>query len=165
MKKITRLLASTAISLTAVTSGWTADGVKHNTQAFFDVLSRDGGKPLEQLSLADARKALVGAQAGAKFKLPKVDVSRKTITVNGNEIKLVIVRPVAAKGTLPVFMFFHGGGWVLGDFPTHQRLVSDLVAGSGAVGVFVDYTPSPEVGYGVAINQAYDATKMGGRAR
>ena len=45
------------------------------------------------------------------------------------------------------------------DSPTHERLVRDLVANSGAVAVFVNYTPSPEAGYGVAINQAYAATK------
>ena len=56
-------------------------------------------------------------------------------------------------------MFFHGGGWVLGDFPTHERLVRDLVADSGAAAVFVNYTPSPEARYPVAINQAYAATK------
>lgn len=56
-------------------------------------------------------------------------------------------------------MFFHGGGWVLGDYPTHERLVRDLVANSGAVAVFVNYTPSPEAGYGVAIGQAYAATR------
>ncbi len=56
-------------------------------------------------------------------------------------------------------MFFHGGGWVLGDFPTHKRLVRDLVVNSGAVAVFPDYTPSPEAHFPVAINQAYAATK------
>ena len=48
-------------------------------------------------------------------------------------------------------MFFHGGGWVLGDFPTHQRLVRDLVVASGATAVFVNYTPSPEAHFPVAI--------------
>lgn len=60
---------------------------------------------------------------------------------------------------LPVFMFFHGGGWVLGDFPTHERFVRDLVVGSGAAAVFVNYTSSPEAQYPVAINEAYAATK------
>jgi acetyl esterase/lipase len=55
-------------------------------------------------------------------------------------------------------MFFHGGGWVLGDFSTHERLVRDLVTGSGATGVFVEYDRSPEAHYPVAINQAYAAT-------
>jgi acetyl esterase/lipase len=56
-------------------------------------------------------------------------------------------------------MFVHGGGWILGDFPTHERLVRDLVAGSGATAVFVNYTPSPEARYPVALNQIYAATK------
>lgn len=72
---------------------------------------------------------------------------------------MTIVRPAGVKGTLPVFMYFHGGGWVLGDFPTHERLVRDLVEGSGAVAVFVNYTSSPEAHYPTAINQAYAATK------
>src|SRR5712692_11657600 len=74
-------------------------------------------------------------------------------------VKLVIVRPAGVTGPLPVFMFFHGGGWVLGDFPTHERLVRDLVAGSGATAVFVEYDRSPEAHFPVAINQAYAATR------
>ncbi len=48
-------------------------------------------------------------------------------------------------------MFFHGGGWILGDYPTHERLVRDLVVESGAMAVFPDYTPSPEAHYPTAI--------------
>ena len=70
----------------------------------------------------------------------------------------MVVRPAGVTGTLPAFMFFHGGGWVLGDFPTHERLVRDLVAGSGVTAVFVEYDRSPEAHYPVAINQAYAAT-------
>jgi acetyl esterase/lipase len=134
-------------------------GVEPTTQAFLQALEAGGGKPLEQLSPQDARAVLVGAQASVKLDLPKADVSEKTITADGQQIKLTIVRPAGVTKTLPAFMFFHGGGWVLGDFPTHERLVRDLVANSGAVAVFVNYTPSPEAGYGVAINQAYAATK------
>ncbi|MBP1316255.1 acetyl esterase/lipase [Herbaspirillum sp. 1173] len=134
-------------------------GVEPTTQSFLQALEAGGGKPLEQLSPEDARAVLVGAQASVKLELPKADVSEKTITADGQQIKLTIVRPAGVTKTLPAFMFFHGGGWVLGDFPTHERLVRDLVANSGAVAVFVNYTPSPEAGYGVAINQAYAATK------
>jgi acetyl esterase len=56
-------------------------------------------------------------------------------------------------------MFFHGGDWLLGDFPTHERFVRDLVVESGAAAVFVNYALSPEVHYPVAVNQAYAATK------
>ncbi|CAN1599957.1 alpha/beta hydrolase [Pseudomonas sp. B21-028] len=158
MNTFTKALTGTLLAL-GVSSAF-ADGiVEHNTQKFLDALNAGTGKPLEQLSPKDARAVLVGAQAGVKLTLPKADISEKTIQVDGQSISLTIVRPAGVKGELPVFMFFHGGGWVLGDFPTHERLVRDLVAGSGAVAVFVNYTPSPEAHYPVAINQAYAATK------
>lgn len=126
-------------------------------QAFLNVLNSGSGKPIEQLTPHEARQVLIGAQKGVT--LPSAQVAEKIITVNGQSIKLKIVKPDNATGTLPVFMFFHGGGWVLGDFPTHERLIRDLVRSSGAAAVYVDYTPSPEAHFPVAINQAYEATK------
>ncbi len=126
-------------------------------QAFLNVLNAGDGKPMEQMTPQEARQVLIGAQKGVT--LPSAQVAEKIITVNGQSIKLKIVKPDNATGTLPVFMFFHGGGWVLGDFPTHERLIRDLVRSSGAAAVYVDYTPSPEVHFPVAINQAYEATK------
>ncbi len=126
-------------------------------QAFLNVLNSGDGKPMEQMTPPEARQVLIGAQKGVT--LPSAQVAEKIITVNGQSIKLKIVKPDNATGTLPVFMFFHGGGWVLGDFPTHERLIRDLVRSSGAAAVYVDYTPSPEAHFPVAINQAYEATK------
>lgn len=160
MNRIAKFVAG---SLLAVATGAAlaagSPGVERNTQAFLDALAAGGGKPLETLSPAEARAVLVGAQAAPKVPLPPADVSEKTINVDGKPIRLTIVRPAGAKGELPAFMFFHGGGWILGDFPTHERFVRDLVADSGAVAVFVNYTPSPEARYPVAINEAYAATR------
>ena len=133
--------------------------VDHEVRAFLQKLNAGGGKPTEQLTPVEARKVLADAQSGVKLTLPKANVSEKTIQVDGADLKLTIVRPAGVAGTLPAFMFFHGGGWVLGDFATHERMVRDLVVHSGAAAVFVNYTPSPEARYGVAINQAYAATK------
>jgi acetyl esterase len=55
-------------------------------------------------------------------------------------------------------MYFHGGGWVLGDADTHDRLVRELAVEAGAALVLVDYDHSPEARYPVAIEQAYAAT-------
>lgn len=153
-----------AVALSSAVSAQTIDAsqdpqIESNTRAFLKVLNSGTGKPLEQLPPKDARLVLVGAQASVKVDLSGIKVSEKTITQDGQTVKLNIVKPANAKGILPVFMFFHGGGWVLGDFPTHQRMVRDLVVESGAVAVFVNYTPSPEAKYPVAINQAYAATK------
>lgn len=156
MKLKQTILAATlaAVSASSVAAQPYAD---HRVQAFLDALNSSGGKPMEQLSPQAARQVLIDAQKGAE--LPPADVSEKTIQVNGQPVRLNIVKPKGAKGTLPVFMFFHGGGWILGDFPTHERLVRDLVVGSGAAAVFVNYTPSPEAHFPVAINQAYAATR------
>ena len=159
MNTLAKALTGSLLAL-SISHAFAATGdVEHTTQTFLDVLNAGTGKPLEQLAPKDARAVLSGAQAGVKLTLPKADVSQKTIQVDGKPLDLTIVRPAGVKGTLPVFMFFHGGGWVLGDYPTHERLVRDLVVGSGAVAVFVNYTPSPEAHYPVAINQAYGATK------
>ncbi|AWF83099.1 alpha/beta hydrolase [Microbulbifer sp. A4B17] len=131
-------------------------GVEKNTQGFLQALAQGGGKPIEQLSPKDARAVLVGAQEGAQ--LPPAEVSKKTITVNGENLELTIVKPKNTRGQIPAFMYFHGGGWVLGDYSTHERLIRDLVQRSGAAAVYVDYTPSPEAKYPTAINQAYAAT-------
>ncbi|MFY0255498.1 alpha/beta hydrolase [Chitinophaga sp. 30R24] len=133
--------------------------IDKQVQAFLKALNSGNGKPIEQLSPADARAVLVNAQSSVKVDLSGITVTEKTISEDGMTIKLNIVKPANEKGVLPVFMFFHGGGWVLGDFPTHERLVRDLVVESGLAAVFVNYTPSPEARYPVAINQAYAATK------
>lgn len=160
MKSIKISLVASLLAL-SINSAFAAGspGVEQDTQAFLDALAAGGGKPLEQLSPKEARAVLTGAQASVKVDLSGVEVTPRTIKVDGQAINLQIVRPAKVKGELPVFMFFHGGGWVLGDFPTHQRLIRDLVVGSGAVAVYVDYTPSPEAQYPTAINQAYAATR------
>ena len=133
--------------------------IESHVKAFLKVLNSGGGKPLEQMAPKDARAVLVGAQKSVKVDLSGIVVTEKTIVQDGLSVKITVVKPAGAFGSLPAFMFFHGGGWVLGDFPTHQRMLRDLVVSSGAVGVFVNYTPSPEAHYPVAINQAYAATK------
>lgn len=132
---------------------------EYHVRAFLDMLNGSGGPALETLSPVEARAVLARAQSSVKVPMPPADVSTKTIETDGHSIKLVIVRPKDVTETLPAFMFFHGGGWVLGDFPTHERMIRDLVAESGAVAVCVEYTSSPEAQYPVAIEQAYAATK------
>lgn len=144
---------STAFAAPSENSPQPTEGVA----AFLKALNSGNGKPIEQLSVKDARAVLTGAQKGAE--LPPAQVSQKIITVQGKPLTLTIVKPEHASSTLPVFMFFHGGGWVLGDFPTHERLVRDMVNASGAAAVFVNYQPSPEAHFPVAITQAYEATK------
>lgn len=126
---------------------------------FLKALNTSNGKPLEQLSPADARQVLIGAQKSVQVDYSGIQESEKVISQNGYKVKVHITKPIGVKPNAPVFIFVHGGGWVLGDYPTHRRLVRDLVVNSGAVAVFPDYTPSPEAKYPVAINEIYAATQ------
>ena len=133
--------------------------LSREVKAFLALLNSGDGPPLETLSPLEARQVLVNAQASVKVDLSGIDESEKTITADGYPIKLNIVRPEGVKGTLPVFMFIHGGGWVLGDYPTHKRMVRDLVVLSGCAAVFVNYTRTPDAQYPQAVNEIYAATK------
>jgi acetyl esterase/lipase len=133
--------------------------VDHRVRVFLKALNSSGGKPIETLTPAEARKVLVDAQASVPLDLPACEIETKTITEEGLKVSLTIVRPAGSKGILPAFIFVHGGGWILGDFPTHERFVRDLVADSGFTAVFVNYTPSPEAHYPMAIDQIHAATK------
>ena len=163
--KKTSLIASGAIILSMVFTDpakaqvadyATDQHLSPEVRSFLKLLN-DGGPGLETMSAPDARKVLENGQKAFKVDLSGIEVSEKTITNDGYTVKLNIVRPAGVKGTLPVFIFIHGGGWVLGDFPTHERMVRDLVVLSGCVSVFVNYTRTPEAKFPTQINEIYSA--------
>ncbi len=130
------------------------------TQAFLDALAAKGGKPLYELSFADARKVLEDAQASANVHKLPADVEEKVLAAGPTgQIPITIYRPKGSAVSLPVVMYFHGGGWVLGSKNTHDRLLRDLVNGSNAAFIFVNYTPSPEAQFPIPIEQGFAATK------
>jgi acetyl esterase/lipase len=101
-----------------------------------------------------ARKVLDDVQA---LPVRKLDVDEKWIVVPATvgDVRVRIVKPVGADALLPTVLYMHGGGWVLGNAGTHDRLVRELAVGVNAAVVFVEYDRSPEARYPVAIEQAY----------
>jgi acetyl esterase/lipase len=105
-------------------------------------------------SPVDARKVLDDVQAAPIDKLP-VDDRWITVPAEAGAVRVRIVRPADATGMLPAILYMHGGGWVLGNAGTHDRLVRELAVGTNAAVVFVEYDRSPEAHYPVAIEQGY----------
>jgi acetyl esterase len=89
--------------------------------------------------------------------IEKLPVEERWITVPAavGDVRVRIVRPPDVTGMLPAILYMHGGGWVLGNAHTHDRLVRELAVGTGAAVVFVEYDRSPEAHYPVAIEQGY----------
>ena len=109
---------------------------------------------LYEIGPAAARKVLDDLQAAPAGELP-VDEEWITVPAAVGDVHVRIVRPQGASGTLPVVVYMHGGGWILGNAGTHDRLVRELAVGARAAVAFVEYTPSPEARYPVAIEQGY----------
>jgi acetyl esterase len=107
-----------------------------------------------ELTPADARAVLDNVQAAPVDKDP-VDEHWVTVPAAVGDVRVRIVRPENAAGPLPVILYMHGGGWVLGNAGTHDRLVRELAVGAGAAVAFVEYDRSPEARYPVAIEQGY----------
>ena len=133
--------------------------VEQTTQKYLDMLNNSGIPPMETMQPAEARELFRLAQLSAVDKLAPAEVSKKVIRVGDDEITLFVVKPMNSTGLLPAFMFFHGGGWVIGDFVTYERMVRDLVFESGVCAVFVEYDLAPEARYPKAFHQTYAATK------
>jgi acetyl esterase/lipase len=107
-----------------------------------------------ELTPTDARKVLDDVQAAPIDNLP-IDDRWITVPADVGNVRVRIVRPLGATETLPAILYMHGGGWVLGNAHTHDRLVRELAVGVGAAVVFVEYDRSPEAHYPVAIEQGY----------
>ena len=122
------------------------------TREYLRVLNA-GGRPVESLPVAEARKVLADVQAAVEVDLSGIDEREREIVADGHALTLHLVRPHGSRGRLPYFVFIHGGGWVLGDYPTHRRLVRDLVVESEVAAVFT-FTAQP-VSFSNCVTQSY----------
>src|SRR3954454_10539010 len=112
---------------------------------------------LPDLGPVEARMVLDDVQSG---EIAKPQVDEAWVKVPGGpagDVDVRIVRPLGATGTLPVIVYTHGAGWVLGNAQTHARLVRELAVGTGAAVVFPEYSRSPEARYPQAIEECWTA--------
>jgi acetyl esterase/lipase len=109
---------------------------------------------LYELGPDGARKALDDIQA-APVAMPDVHEKWIIVPADVGDVRVRIVKPPDTSGVLPTVLYVHGGGWILGNAGTHDRLVRELAVGVNAAVVFVEYDRSPEATYPVAIEQAY----------
>ncbi len=128
-------------------------------QHFLDDLAAQGGTPIYKLGVNEARSVLNDLQAGPTPKLP-ADIEDRTLPAGPTgRLSVRIVRPPAVGKNLPAVMYFHGGGWILGNKDTHDRLIREIACGAGVAVVFVNFTPSPEAQYPQPIEEAFAATR------
>lgn len=121
------------------------------TRAFIQSVRAAGGLPISSVSVEQARQLMRGGQA---CPLDIEGIDREVLQVSGCSTH--VLRPEGASGRLPVILYLHGGGWVLGGFDTHARLVQELVRLTGAVVVFPEYSLAPEAPFPQGIEECYN---------
>lgn len=114
---------------------------------FVKNISKGGGKQLYEMTPQEARKVLLSVQVSNEDKL-KVSIDKIAVPLeNGREMSVEIVKPDDVNDVLPVIFYIHGGGWVMGDEITHDRLIRKLADAVPAAVVFPIYQQSPEAQY------------------
>jgi acetyl esterase len=128
-------------------------------QHFLDDLAAAGGTPIYKLPVAEARKVLNNLQSGQAPR-PAVDIEDRILPAGPTgQVSVRVVRPKGKQKNLPAVLYFHGGGWVLGNQDTHNRLIREIAAGAGVAVVFVNFTPSPEAKFPQPIEEAFAAVR------
>jgi acetyl esterase len=125
-------------------------------RAFLAELNKDSS-PFWELPQPKPQDILTALQDKTPVDMSGVTTTEKTITQDGQTVKLYIMKPTQVTGTPGILFFVHGGVWIVGNFENHKRLLRDLVVGSGQVGVFVEYTSLPAAVYPTQLDQCYAA--------
>ena len=122
-----------------------------------DQLAAQEGPAVSDVSPQAAREmyAAISGMSGAPA--PVENVEDRDIPGPGGEIPVRIYTP-ALSGPLPALVYFHGGGWVIGDLDTHDAICRTLANSARCVVVSVDYRLAPEHKFPAAVDDAYAAT-------
>jgi acetyl esterase len=124
-------------------------------QAILDQMKAAGWKPTHTLSVAEARHAFKARVAKGAPVARTVD---RTIPGYGGALPVRIHWPVGT-GPFPALVFFHGGGWVLGDLDSHDVTCRSLTNQAACITVSVDYRLAPEHKFPAAVEDAFVATR------
>lgn len=131
-------------------------------RALLDMIEQRGIPPTHTLSTADARNFYRERRHFTQPAPPDVALTRE-LQAEGphGPIPMRLYRPAGTEATtvLPVLVYFHGGGWVIGDLETHDTLCRELANGSGCAVIAVDYRLAPENRFPAAVDDALAATQ------
>lgn len=127
-------------------------------RSFLAKINKDPS-PFWQLPQPKPQEILTQLQSSTSADISGVTTTEQTITQDGHSVKLYIMRPERVSAKPGMLLFIHGGVWIVGNFQNHQRLLRDLVVGSGLIGVFVEYTPLPSAKFPTQLDESYAALK------
>jgi len=127
-------------------------------QKVIDTIAALNLKPIKDSTPAEARESMRTRTAGLGPVEDVPAVADHRVAVAGGEITVRVYAP-AGRGPHPVLVFYHGGGWVIGDLYTHDGICRSIVNAAGCAVASVDYRLAPEFKYPVAVEDSYAALR------
>jgi acetyl esterase len=115
-----------------------------------------GGPPINRLSVSEARKQSIDMAAMQGVPEPVAIVEDRTAPGPAGEIPVRLYTP-AINGPLPVFVYLHGGGWVIGGIESSDGLCRTLCNAARCIVISVDYRLAPEHPFPAAVEDSYHA--------
>ncbi len=136
------------------------DGLElhHESQLVIALAARAGRPRIESLPPAQARAETVRGALAVRGPLPALPrIEELEIPGSGGPIRARLYAPDAEPGGTGLLVYFHGGGWVIGDLDTCEGLCRFLASESGAAVLAVDYRLAPEHRFPAAVEDAVAA--------
>ncbi|BCJ85462.1 alpha/beta hydrolase [Effusibacillus dendaii] len=126
-------------------------------KAVLELMKSAGAPPLNELSPERARQVYVAMRETGEAE-PVGNVENRTIPGPHGPIPIRIYTP-DQEGPYPVLVYFHGGGWVIGNLDSHDPICRSLTNLAGCMVISVDYRLAPEHKFPVALEECYVATR------
>jgi len=129
-----------------------------NVELFLQTVQQAGQPPLREVGVEEAREgiALMHALCTPAGELARTDES--AVPGPSGDVS-VRVYSQATEAALPVVVYFHGGGWTIGDLASYDVLCRKLAIATGLTVVSVGYRLAPEHGFPAAVDDCYAVTK------
>ena len=115
--------------------------------------------PLERMPLWLGRRFMTLTSKQRAASPSACIVENKTVTTDIGRTPIRVYKPANATKPLPVLVYFHGGGWVLGNLDSHDANCRSLCLGADVLVVSVDYRLAPEHPFPAAIDDCYAVTR------
>ncbi len=132
--------------------------VKPEVRSFLDLLAQLGGGDASDGTPEEAREAYRQLYA-LTIKADVTSVEEQSVSGPAGDIPIRVYTPTSGTAPRPVLVWFHGGGFVIGDLDTTDGVARGLASRSGALVISVEYRLAPEAPFPAAVDDAVEATR------
>lgn len=131
-------------------------------QAVLDLIAEAGRPSFEEMTVPECREAYVNSRKALQpDPIEIAEIRNLSMPGPAGDIALRLYRPEPIRDgkSQPVIVYFHGGGWVIGDLESHDGVCREIAHRADVTVIAVDYRLAPEHPFPAAVDDAFAATQ------